>query len=197
MQIGIEIQDKDLRRLLQMLSGSARKEIHRVAAYGMMVLCRQWVKREASKRHFTAHRLGATPTGHLEEAANSMLTTADSSSGALLIHSPGFNRVFGSVNIRPKRARALTLPIAAEAYGKRAGELDRKGWALFRPKKKSVLFGVSPIDGKIKPLYILKGGVTLRQDRSLLPPDQAIANAASQAAITYLKQIGARATHGR
>ena len=192
MHIGIEVQDKDLQRLLQILSGSARKEIHRVAAYGMMVLCRSWLRREASKRHFTAHRLGATPTGHLEDAANSMLTTADSTAGSLLIYSPGFNRVFQSVNIRPKRARALTIPLAAEAYGKRAGELSRKGWALFRPKKKAVLFGVSPIDGKIKPLYALKGGVTLRQDRSLLPPDQDIAKAASQAAITYLKQIGAR-----
>ena len=77
MDVQVTIQDKDLRRLLQMLSGSARKEIHRVAAYGMMVLCRSWLRREASKRHFTAHRLGATPTGHLEEAANSMLTTAE------------------------------------------------------------------------------------------------------------------------
>lgn len=196
MQIGIEINDLVLQRLLSALSGGARKEIHRVAAYGMMVLCRKWLRREASRRHGSANRVGGKPTGHLEQAAESMLSRADASEGAIEVFSPGFGWVFRSIQIQPKRARALTLPVAAESYGVRAGELARKGWVLFRPKRKSILFGVSPVDGKVKPLYILKGGVTLRQDRSLLPPDEAIAKAAADAALTYINQILQGASRG-
>lgn len=63
---------------------------------------------------------------------------------------------YGGV-IRPVRARALTIPIAPEAEGKRAYELDRPNRPLFRLAK-SRLLGYSTGKGKaqrFKALYVL------------------------------------------
>jgi len=64
--------------------------------------------------------------------------------------------------VRPVRARALTIPIAEEARGKRAMEFERPGRPLFVPKGTNVL-GYSRRTGRGKnaasvfvPLYALR-----------------------------------------
>lgn len=189
--IRFSIEDDTLRRLVLAMGPKGRTRLNRVAAYGLLALCRRHLKSEAQGRHATAHRLGGSPTGHLEKAALNMTATANAVEGAVNIASPGFGRVFSPITIRPRRTRALTIPIAGEAYGKRADDLRRKGWTLFRSPAKGVrdiLLGKGPT-GEVKALYALRASVTLPQDRTLLPTDQAMADAVRAAVAQHLAKI--------
>lgn len=186
--IRFSIEDDSLRRLVLAMGPKGRTRLNRVAAYGLLALCRGYLRREAQGRHATAHRLGAAPTGHLEKAARDMTATANAVEGAVNVVSPGFGRAFSPITLRPRRARALTIPIAGEAYGKRADDLRRKGWTLFRSPAKGVrdlLMGKGPTGG-VKALYALWASVTLPQDRTLLPADQPMADAVRAAVAHHL-----------
>ncbi len=56
--------------------------------------------------------------------------------------------------VRPKRAKALTIPIAPEAKGKTAYEMNTPSQPLFRPKGTSFLARANK-DGTLKPLFAL------------------------------------------
>ena len=190
--ISVSIDDSNLSRLLNAMGSQGRAALNRTAAYGLLTLCRKHLKVEASRRHTSANRLGATPTGHLEEAARTMTATANATEGEVQIFSPGFRRVFGALTITTRTARALTLPLDAASYGKRAGELQREGWQLFRSPAKglrAILLGKHPGSGEVKALYLLRARVTLPQDRALLPSDKAMASAVHNAVATYLQAI--------
>lgn len=189
--IRFSIEDDSLRRLVLAMGPKGRTRLNRAAAYGLLELCRRHLKREAKGRHATAHRLGGVPTRHLEKAARDMTAAANAVEGAVNIASPGFGRVFSPITIRPRRARALTIPIAGVAYGQRADDLRRKGWTLFRSPAKGVrdiLLGKGPT-GEVKALYALRASVTLPQDRTLLPTDQAMADAVRAAVAQHLANI--------
>lgn len=190
--ISVSIDDSNLSRLLNAMGSQGRAALNRTAAYGLLTLCRKHLKVEASRRHASANRLGATPTGHLEDAARTMVSTADATAGEVQIFSPGFGRVFGSLSIKARNARALTLPLDAASYGKRAGELRREGWQLFRSPAKglrAILLGKHPGSGEVKALYLLRARVTLPQDRTLLPSDNAMASAVRSALCHHLQAI--------
>lgn len=66
---------------------------------------------------------------------------------------------YGGV-IRPKNARALTIPIAKEAYGKRASELEKPDRPLFtwRSKKGNSILGYAKVNKRstaLVPLFVL------------------------------------------
>ena len=192
MNLTWSINDAQFRRFWQELGEGGRLRLNKAAAQGLLVLCRAHVRREATRNHSSARRLNASPTGHLERVA--MVVQTDAERAALAIHSPGFGRVFHPVVITPKRAKALTLPMAAEAYGRRAGELERLGWTLFTLKTlRGMLMGKSKHTGEVKALYALKSRVTLPQDRSLLPSDEAMEQAVRTAIVRRLQSIAKRA----
>ena len=194
--ISVSIDDSNLSRLLNAMGSQGRTALNRTAAYGLLTLCRKHLKLEASRRHASANRLGATPTGHLEEAARTMVSTANATAGEVQIFSPGFRRVFGSLSIKPRNARALTLPLDAASYGKRAGELQREGWQLFRSPAKglrAILLGKHPGTGEVKALYLLRSSVTLPQDRTLLPSDRSMVDAVRSALCRHLQAIQRKA----
>ena len=182
MNLKFTVDARQYRALLEAMGSAGRQVLHTNMARDMAILVRQWLKREAGRRHTTANRLGATPTGHLTDAAQSGVTySATPEEGAVDIASPGIGRALRQIKIVPRLARALTIPLSAEAYGRSAGELERDlGITLFRPKGKRVLMGARPGE-KPKPHFALAAAVTLPQDRSLLPPDEALAQAARNA----------------
>lgn len=105
------------------------------------------------------------------------------------ISTPGITRALHDIVIRPVEANALAIPVHADAYGTSPREYNRnhskgsKG-AMFIPKGKSYLAKTDDA-GKLVVMYVLKDSVTQKQDRSLLPPDdemnKAFSNAVSDA----------------
>ena len=190
-----------LHRFLDCLKPGSRRLLYSAAAAAVSNLVRRHIAADAPRRHNSASRLGATPTGFQEKAARGTVHHSDETHGEVVIPSPGFGRAFHDVEIVPTHGAALTLPISEFSYGRRVSEMRSLGWIIFRPrgkgdiKGKDILFGAQgkDNDSQFIPLYILKKRVRQRQDRTLLPSDAAISTTASRAMITTLQNIARKA----
>jgi len=177
------------------LSRESRKEINSGAAASLYALCKGYLLKLSASRHKTAHELGAEPKGHLVKAARTMTFGADADGGYVAVHSPGFRRVFGDMQILPDTKPYLTIPVHALAYGKRVSELKRDGIKVVRPKGKDFL--ISPKKGGgFDLLYVLSLGVRIPQDRSLLPSDREMSSAARNGAADVIELVLERARSG-
>ena len=169
-------------------NGEARRSILSRAASRVSELVRRHITETAAPTHHaTADRLGANRTGFLEEGARSGVTPhATSDEAEVLIRVPGISRAFRDLTVTPKNANALTIPLDALSYSRRASEVRALGWSIFRPKGKNVLMGTK--DGETKTLYALVKSAHLRQDRGLLPDDEEISSTAKLSIKQYLQR---------
>ena len=189
MKVNIEvIKDPNGRigKLVSALGRDERKQLNDAASAVLWADVRAHLRNYANAHHGSAQRLNAQPTGHLEKAAATMQHDSDADSATVTINSPGIARVFKKLTIRPTRARALTIPINAIAYGKRVGELNRV-YQIYRPKGTDVL--AATIDGTMTPLYALKKMVKVPQDRKILPSDASMNKSAKTGYAMMIKSI--------
>lgn len=199
-KVAIEIREtRDELRLLQdALTGEGRVEMVRAAGYEVQRSTADYLRQLAQTRHDTANALGATPSNHLAQAAEKVTqATVSVASGTgietqaeFVLDHPGMSRAFHDVTIRPRNAKALTIPIAAIAYNRRAGQFD----GLFVLGGRGADVGRNLLcrrldDGTIEPLYLLVRSVTQKQDRSLLPSAEEWNEAALRGARTYLDMV--------
>ena len=143
-----------------------RRAILGVGATGLQIEVASHIRREASGRHRTASRLGARPTGHLEKGAARITSHATADRATVRVPIAGIARAFRDLEIVPVKAKALTIPVSAAAYGHLMG--SRNG-------------------SEAEALYALKKRVVVRQDRTLLPSDEAISAAINKACAAYVK----------
>lgn len=189
---------KSLRDWVGAVGAAGRHDLFSAAAAAVCNLVRRHIAAEAPRRHFSASRLGAAPTGHLEEAARKTVYHADSEHGEVVIPAPGFERAFHDVEITPTRANRLTIPIRDVAYGHRASELRSLGWKFFQGlkghKSEDILFGYrgKGKDREVVPLYLLKTHVQQDQDRSLLPSDAEIGTTAARAMMAWIQRVATK-----
>ena len=140
------------------------------------------VLRASAARHRTASRLGATPTGHLSDGAANIRMEKAGRQAVVTVPIPGITRAFHALHIRPRTAKALTIPVNAVAYGMRAPELAARGWSLFTlPAKEGpgagVLFGRKAGAKGAVALYLLRESADVPQDRELMPSDEEMGEA--------------------
>lgn len=152
------------------------------AAESLAETVSEHVRRAASSRHKTASRLGATPTHHLERGAHEIVATSEGANAVVTVPIPGITRAFGDLDIRPDGKKALTIPINAAAYGRRAPELELRGWKLFTlPAKQGpgagILFGRHADAKSTVALYLLRTHAHVPQDRGLMPSDEEMGEA--------------------
>ena len=179
-----------LRGMLADLGPAWRRALLGVGATALRIEVARHVRREAGRRHTWADRLGAQPTQHLSKGAARITSHAGSDRATVRVPIAGISRAFHDLVVTPKKANALTIPVAAAAYGHRVRELRRHGWKIFRPKGHDILMG-SRDGGEAEPLYALRKRVVVRQDRELLPSDDRIAEAVNEACAAYIKhEIG-------
>ena len=131
----------------------------------------------------------AQPTQHFRKGAAAVYIQTGKGEASVVVPIPGITRAFKTLEIAPRMAGALTIPINSIAYGKRAGELQAEGWRLFRGngRARRILFGA--YDGEVRGLYALMSHVRIPQDRSLLPSDQQIASAVQRGAQSYINSL--------
>ena len=146
-------------------------------------------------RHKTAEKLGGDPTNFLSKARDQTDMRADADSSTVTVRSPGIGRVAHDVEIVPTEGRQwLTLPTAAISYGRTVSQveylIEKK---LFRPggkaNPKNVL-ATGDGSGGLKVYFALVEHVTQKQDRSLLPSDQAYQDAAKKGVQGYFSLYG-------
>ena len=182
------IHPRNLGKWLDLMKSEGRRLLFSDVANAVRILVRSHLFRIAPRHHISAHRLGATPTGHIEKGARATQFTASTNGAEVIIPIPGLSRAFGPLTIAPRNAAALTLPVSPHAYGKRVGDLRASGWNIFRPKGKDTLWGKLQDEDDAVPLYVLKKRVQLKQDRSLLPSDAELGGTASKAMLDYIRR---------
>lgn len=154
----------------------------------------------AETRHDTARALGAQPSGHLGRAAENTTFDFDQDYAKVGINSPGIARAVRDITITPQAPRKfLTFPVIAEAYNQRAYRVrglvaiitGTTGVLMMPRRGRSVTYKTRRYSGpdKYKEVekkggrfgtvwYVLVRSVTQRQDRTLLPTDSEITDAA-------------------
>lgn len=177
-----------LTKLMNQLGKEGQRVMLDGAATRLTADIRAHVRGVGQSHHKTASALGASPTGHLQKAAASVHKVEIGDAYGVSIESPGFKRVFNPLIIRAKKAKALTIPVHAWAYGKRVSEVART-MNVF--KVKNIL--ATDHGGTFTPLYALKKSVTIPQDRTLLPSNEELIKSAKQGYLAVIERIiGAR-----
>lgn len=196
-QIDVSGDDQVVKMLGRLRSSLVDKtELHKSIGTYAETLTRQHLTTLAQTRHKTADKLGATPSGHLERAAESVTSRGDDEAAFVNIISPGITRAFGDVTINAKDGKWLTIPAIAEAYNRRARTFNdlrvaffRKGRLALIKAEQSSLADRKESGGRSEVYYWLKKSVTQKQDRTLLPPDDDYATAAVQGIKAYLRML--------
>lgn len=190
MQMDINVGD-GVTPVLSRLAGLADAEqIHSYIAPQVEELTRLYLNAIAPGRHSTAERLGADPTGHLGRAASAVESGHDDEAAYITIpRIYGLGRAFQDYVITPKNGKKwLTIPATASAYGKRAGEFSDLKFVPFTDDL-AALMARSKSDGKYIVVFWLKKEVTIEQDRTLLPDDQAFGEAAARGVDFYIEDV--------
>ena len=186
--ISVDIRTPELHGIEKRLDPTARGELHREIAAEISETVREHLRGYALDHHKTAAALGARPTGNLEDAR--VDASSDGEGATVTVAALGIRRAIGEVTITPKDRRALTIPVAAIAYGRTVAYLERSGIDIFRPKGKNYLARTVETGGKreIEPLYILVRRATLPHEPDLLPSRQTLCENAAEAARWYLME---------
>ena len=185
--ISVNIDTPQLDAISRRLEPSARAELHREIAAEISETVRGHLRRYALTHHATASRLGARPTGNLEDAR--VDAASDSSGATVTVAALGIRRALGPVTIRPRTKAALTIPVAALAYGRSVAYLKNHGYDIFRPKGKNYLaYKENPKSQFSTVLYILAKQATLKHEPDLLPSRETLTANALEAARDYIME---------
>lgn len=183
--ISVNISTPQLDAIAKRLDPSCRAELHREIAAEISETVRDHLRRYALSHHRTASRLGARPTGNLEDAR--VDARSDSSGATVSVAALGIRRALGPVEIRPRNKAALTIPVTAIAYGHTVADLRNNGIDVFRPKGKNYLaYRENPKSQFSTVLYILAKRVTLKHEPDLLPSEAVLAGNALDAARNFV-----------
>ncbi len=150
-------------------------------------MVRLWIIEAAADRHHTAQDLGAAPTGYLTAAAEDTTAVASSRGAVITVKGHIFKRYFGAVQVAPRRAKMLSIPVNAASYGKKTKDFGKMN--IIKSKAGDLLLVKTTGRGKkkkITPLFLLLRKVTLPQDKGLLPGPKRRAQVAERAARDYL-----------
>lgn len=186
--ISVKISTPQLDAVIERLGPGERSELHREIAAEVSETVRDHLRDYALSHHDTANRLGARPTGNLEDAR------VDASSGpdgaTVTVAALGIRRALGPLEIRPRNKQALTIPVAAIAYGRSVDYLRTHGIDVFRPKGKNYLAmsDGKGKDAKLVPLYVLAKRATLKHEPDLLPRQEELAANAAEAARCFVME---------
>ena len=189
--ITIEVKgvDEVVKKLGDLLSPSQLTRLNREIGINVRERTADHIGRASVSRHKTADRLGAMHTGFLEFApARGELRGGSNYKGTgdkpytevqnisqggvsvVIANTPSLVRAFGPVTITPKRAKALTIPISKEAYGRSARDFPRKLACITTRKGHALLVEKnSESDSSMRAHYRLVSKTTLPQDSGLLP----------------------------
>lgn len=91
------------------------------------------------------------------------------------INVPGVTRAYQDMDIYPRNAAWLCIPVIAKARGKSPTKFDN----LFKPKDHNIL--AANENGKLVVYYALSKHVHQNRDASIMPSDEKLADVASKA----------------
>lgn len=186
---GTEAGMQRLRRAL-----ADRRNLHAEIAAVASEYVKDFVAKDAG--HKTAEALGAAPTKHMAKTANRIGSQSDSAEARITIpRASRLRAAFGSYIILPKDGKKfLTIPVAAAAYGKRAGqvgELEFKRIHEETPKGlRWVPYLVVAGSEPVQKMYRLIRKAAIKEDSTLLPFTE-LPEVATRATIAFFDDLTA------
>jgi len=188
--ISVNINTPQLDGIAKRLEPGARAELHQEIAAEIQQTVQGHLRQYALAHHRTAASLGARPTGNLEDAK--VESTSDSDGATVTVAALGIRRALGPLTITPKNKAALTIPVAAIAYGRSVAYLKAHGVDVFRPKGKDYLaYKENPKSQFSTVIYILAKRATLKHEPGLLPGQEELEKNAIEAARDYIMEESA------
>ena len=166
------------------------EDLNEAIALDAEEMVRRWILAAAPSRHTVAAALGAAPTGYLSRAADNVTSQSTPKGAVVTVHGEIFKRWLGDVTVLPKRAKMLTMPVAAESFGKRAK--DFQDLRIAKSKAGNLFLVRDKGRGKnktVEPLFMLLRKATLPQDKGLLPGPKKSAEEAEKTARNYLARL--------
>lgn len=170
-----------------------KASIYRNAGQYLARCIRNHMRLLARSRHSSSTKLGAKPSNHFK--ATDVLDPVITENGATVaVTTPGISRAYHDIDIYPKEASALAIPLHASAYGMSPREVNDRGtYKLFRIKRKgtnqkgNVLYRQ---DGdSLIPMYALTAHVHQVQDPTLMPSSDDMLEEARKGAEEAIRQI--------
>ncbi len=185
--VSVNVHTPQLDGIIKRLAPGARAGLHQRIAGHVHTIVDNHLASYAFSHHKTAAGLGARPTCTLEDAK--VEAFSDSDGATVTVAAKGIRRALGPLEIRPKNKQALTIPVAAIAYGRSVAYLKSHGIDVFRPKGKDYLaYKENPKSQFSTVIYILARRATLKHEPDLLPRKEELAANALEAARDYIME---------
>jgi hypothetical protein len=158
----------ELAAFISALTGPEMVELNTVAARAATNAAREFHAEFDKRGGWRATGGGGSAFG-ADVAAGWNFRSADATGATIGNDADHYAHKVRGGTIRPKRVSALTIPIAAEAHGRRAADYEIFFRVkLFRVKGKNVLF--ENRDGKLRAVYALVKSVTQGPWPEAVPP---------------------------
>lgn len=179
-----------LDRFIASMSPEERKKLDKAGADNAAKNVQLYLSTLSGSRHKTANDLGAAPTNVIGRTVAAVHAEEREDGCFVVVPHPLFRRAFRDVEIGPRTARALAIPVNKASYGKPPRSMA--GLFIWSRKRKtdgpddkgSAFLARSAGRGKTKRLelmYLLyRGRIIQRQDSTLLPTPEETGAAAMQ-----------------
>jgi hypothetical protein len=155
-------------------------------AKALAKLVRQWL----SDKNKAPNKMNWPKQGFYGDAARSTHWEAMQDVARVIVSKEGFRQRYFGGTIKPINADALTIPVAPQAYGKRAREFPDLVLVKFKvPKGKVTALLMLPHKGSAfgTVFYLLVGAVKQAADKTVLPPLEKFTETITEAVRKYLK----------
>jgi len=171
---------------------AGRSQLNRVGVYAAMATVKRHIHGYAMGKHFSATRLGASPTGHYEKGAAAISCNANADMAEVIIPIPGIGLAYHDIVITTPTGKGknyVTIPKHRDAYGHTVAELKARGWKIFRPGDKKCLLGYRRKGEKPVMLYTLAEEVKKRKDTRLLPAKEELGRVFARSQADEIRRV--------
>ena len=132
------------------------------------------------------NRLGGPRTHFYLRAAEATNFRVTGKGVVISINQLGIRQRILGGTIVPRKARALTIPVSPEAYGKRAREFPDLVLIKTNQRGSTILARIGQGD-RVEPLFVLKKRVVQKADPSVLPTEKEIITTARRTLGRFLQ----------
>lgn len=146
-----------LKSIFNRIVDSISRDFSGIASGTMTNSVKNWVQqRYPNSQHWDPNKVNSGKGVGLEGITN--------------VDIPGAGRAYHDINIRPVRAKMLTIPMHADAFHHSARDFND----LFKPKGKNIL--ARNVNGNLVAMFALAKSAFQKQDSSLMPTDDNLAS---------------------
>ena len=146
-----------LKSIFNRIVDSISRDFSGIASNTMTSSVKNWVqKRYPNSKHWDPNKVTSDKGAGLEGITN--------------VDIPGASRASHDINIRPVRAKMLTIPMHSDAFHHSARDFND----LFKPKGKNIL--ARNVNGQLVAMFALAKSAFQKKDSSLMPTDENLAS---------------------